>query len=438
MSRLKELRQRKVELTSEARAIVNSADPQVGFTDEQKERLTGLKASLAQVDELLVAEEAIQDFERSCETMADPNEAADRRAKAPAADASKFKSLGEQLQAVARATIDGDADKRLQFAAAPTGAGESVGTDGGYLVQQDYSAELFRRAYETGQFASRTRRIPISANSNGLKMNAIKESSRVDGSRWGAVQAYWTGEAEAMTASRPKFRQIELDLKKLTGLFYATDEILADASALETVVREAFGEEFGFKLDDAIVRGTGVGMPLGILSHASTVVSTEKTDPSTSALQAADTVIVPNITDMWSRMWARSRGNAVWFINQQVEPQLMVMKIGDTPIYIPAGGFSASPYATLLGRPVIAVEQANELGLEGDVMLLDLSQYLLIEKGGVESASSMHVRFLQNEMVFRFVMRVDGQPGWHTTLTPFKGSATLSPFVVLGERDGTS
>ena len=92
------------------------------------------------------------------------------------------------------------------------------------------------------------------------------------------------------------------------------------------------------------------------------------------------------------------------------------------------------PYNTLMGRPVIAIEQCPTLGTVGDIIAADLSQYLGITKGGLQSASSMHVRFLYDEMTFRFVLRVDGQPLWSSALTPFKGSDTQGPFVVLATR----
>ena len=117
----------------------------------------------------------------------------------------------------------------------------------------DFSSELFKRVYETGQLASRVRRIPISANANGLKMNAVAETSRATGSRWGGVVGYWVGEGGTKTASAPKLRQMELGLHKLAALCYATDELLADASALEAVIQQAFAEEFAWLLDDAIL-----------------------------------------------------------------------------------------------------------------------------------------------------------------------------------------
>ena len=55
----------------------------------------------------------------------------------------------------------------------------------------------------------------------------------------------------------------------------------------------------------------------------------------------------------------------------------------------------------------------------------------MISKGGVEAASSIHVKFVEDETAFRFVFRVDGQPIWASAVTPFQGSDTVSPFVAL-------
>jgi HK97 family phage major capsid protein len=102
---------------------------------------------------------------------------------------------------------------------------------------------------------------------------------------------------------------------------------------------------------------------------------------------------------------------------------------------MPANGVSGAPYGTLFGRPVLEIEQTATLGTVGDVVLADLSQYLMIEKGGMESASSIHVKFTTDETAFRFVMRVDGQPAWNQYLTPASGSTNyLSPFIALATR----
>jgi HK97 family phage major capsid protein len=218
----------------------------------------------------------------------------------------------------------------------------------------------------------------------------------------------------------------------LIGLCYATDELLQDASAMGAVMTQAFNEEFGFMVDNAIINGLGAGQPLGIMLSPALVSQAAEVG------QAADTVVHENIVKMYSRMPARNRANAVWIINQDVEPQLYTMGLpvgaAGMPSYMPPGGLSGAPYATLMGRPVLAMEQADTVGDLGDIMFVDPSQYLMIDKGGVQSASSIHVAFLTDETAFRFVYRCDGQPMWVAPVTPFQSAITLSPFVALAAR----
>jgi HK97 family phage major capsid protein len=74
------------------------------------------------------------------------------------------------------------------------------------------------------------------------------------------------------------------------------------------------------------------------------------------------------------------------------------------------------------------------VGDTGDIMLCDFSKYMAIDKGGIQSDVSIHVQFIYDESVFRFVYRFDGQPMLASAITPFSGGATLSHFVKLDER----
>jgi len=345
-----------------------------------------------------------------------------------------FRSFGEFAQSVMRAgTPGGEVDPRLYEARAATGLSEGTPSEGGFLVHNDWSDELLKGVFETGKLAALCNRIQISGRSNSIKLPAIDETSRAAGSRWGGIRGYWLEEAGEKTASKPKFRELTLNLHKLIGLCYATDELLDDAAVLETVLRQGFQDEFGFMMDDAILNGTGAGQPLGILNSGCVVQVAKETG------QAAATVVYENIVKMWQRLLPRSRGNAVWLVNQDVEQQLYSMSMtvgtGGVPVYMPAGGASASPYSTLFGRPVIPCEQCQTLGTAGDILLCDFRNgYILAEKGGMASDMSIHVRFVYDESVFRFVMRVDGQPVLDSAVTPYKGSNTLSHFVKLATR----
>lgn len=344
----------------------------------------------------------------------------------------RFPTLGHQLIAAVRAgTPGGHVDPRLLNIRAATGLGETTPSDGGFLVQQDFSSDLLQQVFQTGILAPKCRRIQISSNANSIKINGVDETSRAS-TRSGGIIGYWKDEAAFKTASKPKFRQIELNLKKLIGVCYATDELLADAAALESFIRQAFVSEFGFLIDDAIVNGTGAGQPLGIL-NSGCLVSVAKEQG-----QKAATVVFENVVKMYSRMFPQSLQNANWYINQNIQPQLFSMSMsvgtGGVPVYMPAGGVSGQPYGTLFGRPVIPIEQAATLGTVGDIIFADLNGYILAEKGGIQSDMSIHVQFLYDESIFRFVLRLDGQPERASVLTPYKGSDTLSHFVALATR----
>ena len=431
MKSILELQQERAEFIEQAQALIAAAD---------KEERDLTSAESAEFDKLHAGADALgvtiarrEKQERANALMAVPQPTiAGGKDKPAEPQENPWRSLGEMLRAVAKATLDpGSTDRRL-MESRQLGMSEGVPADGGFLVQTDHVAELLRRVYETGVLASRVRKYPVSASANSLTINAVAETSRATGARWGGIQAYWLREGGTKTPSNPTFRRMRLELNKLIGLCYATDELLADTVALEGIITTAFAEEFGFMVDEAILRGTGAGQPLGILNSPSLV-----TVPL-EAGQVAGTLLPENIMNMRARLWAKSRPNSVWFINQDVEPLLhslvLPVGVGGVPVYMPAGGLSGVPYDTLYGRPVLPIEQASTFGTVGDIVLADLDQYLMIDKGGIQQASSIHVAFLTDETAFRFVYRVDGQPGWNAPLTPAQGANTLSPFVTLAAR----
>lgn len=352
--------------------------------------------------------------------------------------AKHFASLGEQLQAVFNFAMSRGTNVDARLQRAPTGAGEVDPTGGGFLVQVDFAQAVFMLAHDMGELLARVNKLPIGEKFNGIKIPGVDETSRATGSRWGGVQSYWLDEGTQPNATKPKFRMIEFSLHKLFSLMYTTDELLEDQTALTSIASQAFSEEIMFMTEDGIFEGSGGGQPLGFMNAPSLITVSPNNGSAIPVLKA-------DIDDMWSRCWNRSRKNAVWLINQDVEPSLLSLNqpvpaastaggVGGTLVYMPPGGMSQLPYATLYGRPVIATEYSSTLGTVGDISLVDLSQYTLVDKGGVQAATSMHVAFLTDQMVFRITYRVDGRPMWPAALTPFKGTNTKSPFIVLGTR----
>ena len=346
-------------------------------------------------------------------------------------DKDKFVSLGEQLCAVINAgRPNGRVDPRLYNAA--SGLNEAVPSEGGFLIQQDFTTKVYEDLFDNGLISSKCQKIPISGNANGTVINGFDETSRAS-STAGGVVIYWADEAGDKTASKPKFRRVELNLKKMIGLCYLTDEMIQDAATIQATVSNAFRLAMDYTLQNSIINGTGAGQPLGILNSGCLVsVGAEGGQP-------VDTLITENIVNMYARRFAAQSMNYEWYYNQDIEPQLFTMSLsvgtGGGPVYMPPGGLSSAPYGMILGRPAHAIEQCATLGTVGDIILANFKDgYLLAEKGGIKQDMSIHVRFVNDETALRFVLRVDGQPWRASALTPAQGSNTQSHFIALDTR----
>lgn len=316
--------------------------------------------------------------------------------------------------------------------AAASGLNTAVPSEGGVLVRTDFSLALLARAEEQANLLPDCTRIPIGENFDGLEAPYIDETSRATGSRWGGVRVFRRAEADTVTASKPGLGKLDVQLEDLMAICYATGRSLQDAPALGALISKSFASEFAFVVDNEIFRGTGVGQCQGL--YPGGVMGAYVVSQAAEGGQAVDTVVAGNVQKMFARMPARLIGGAKWYIAQEVWPQLFAMNQANMPVFMPGISLSNAPFGQLLGRPIVPLEQASAIGDVGDITLANMGEYLVIEKGGIQAAESMHVRFLFDEMAFRFIYRINGKPAWKTTLTPFLGAFTLSPFVGLAAR----
>lgn len=349
------------------------------------------------------------------------------------AEDKPWRSFGEYIRAVANAGIPGrSTDPRLLATRSASGMNESGAPDeGGFLVVSQYDTELIKLAHATGVMVGDCDLKSLTSGANSMTMFGVDETSRANGSRNGGVQSYWANEADTVTATKPKFRRMVMNLNKLFAICYATDEMIEDAGLLGAEIQQSFSEEMGFKLDDGIIRGTGAGQLSGVLNCPALITQ------AAEGGQASQTVVYNNILKMKNHMYVAGRSRAKWYVNIDVIPQLetMFLPTGSTGVaMIQPYQVNALGVATLFGREVVPIEQGSALGTVGDIIYADLSQFRILDKGGMQTAQSMHVRFLYGENTFRFVYRADGQSKWNSALTPYKGSTTVSPFVALAAR----
>lgn len=347
-----------------------------------------------------------------------------------------FANFGDLAMSAHNAVVNGVHDPRLAVVGnhnpelSAAGLRQGNGPEGGYLVPPAFRAAMLENDQGMSlDLYGRTRNFNL-GQEESITIPALNQTSRKDGSRWGGVTSQWLEEEETMTESEPSFRQVELKPKEIAIFIKVSDKLLRNSPiALSQFLSMASQDEINFKLSDAVISGTGVGKPLGIMNSDALVTVLKKSG------QLADTVVVENTTAMMAKMTGRWKNGAVWLINKDVFPQLQLMKIGDTPVFLPAGSVAGQSFATLHGRPIVETEYNEVLGDKGDIIFANLQAYITAQHGGgIRSDSSIHFNFDQNKTAFRFLTEADGQTWNKTALTDYKGSGTTSPFVTLEAR----
>lgn len=310
-------------------------------------------------------------------------------------------------------------DTWRQYQAA-SGLNEATPSDAGFLVPTELATEISKAASDSGQLRNRCR--IIEATGNSIQLPRLAETSRADGQR---LAVAWVDEGDDIEGVVPKFGRTELRLNKLACYVSVTDELLEDNSAMTGTVSAIVGAALAWELDNQIFRGSGVGRPLGVLSSPALIT----VDPELA--QAADTINGANLEKMLVALHPASLRSACWIVNSEALPQLLAAKTGDHRAMVPAT--APGQPDMLIGRPILWTEQSSALGDLGDIVLADLGEYTLFEKK-VKETLSLHVRFLQDEGLFRFVLRVNGQGSWPSALHPAHGTGLKSPFVALAAR----
>lgn len=340
-----------------------------------------------------------------------------------------YNSFGEQLMDIVKACRGKGVSDKLARVQDAQGNNEGTGTDGGFAVQSDFAGAILESAVQSSPLLSRLDSYTVSANANRATWLQADEGD-VGSSVYGGVQMFWTQEGGSVSATKPQFRKMDIDLNKMMGVAYATDELLQDAAFMSGFFGTCFGLAADRLLTDAVINGDGVAKPLGILKSPALI---------TQALETSQTAKLTgvNAVKMQSRLLTRNRQNCVWIMNPDVEPYLPQLSIDASSgnaakmLWDPEGGLGNLSYQRILGKDVLFEDSCSSLGTKGDILLVDPSQYMLLRKGGAKQDWSMHVAFLTDEQCFRMVLRVGGAPKMSKAVTLKNTTAGRSAYVTL-------
>lgn len=300
-----------------------------------------------------------------------------------------------------------------------------TGTQGGYTVPEEFMPELMALATEATIVRKRATVIPMAGKTVQVPVLDVTTAPAAGDSAFlGGVVARWTEEAGSITETEPTFKQLELTNHELMGYSKISNTLLADNGVgLERFLLTLFGRAISWFEDYAFLRGNGVGKPLGLLNTDALISVTRSAASAFSLTDAAN--MLSRLLPGWNPM------NTVWAVHPTILPKLMTMTDTASGHAVWIDNARERPKMSLFGIPVETTEKLPSLNTLGDVLLLDLQHYLIGDRQQIDIAFSEHVAFLNNQGVWRFVSRIDGQPWLRDKITLSDASSTISPFVGL-------
>ena len=232
-------------------------------------------------------------------------------------------------------------------------------------------------------------------------------------------EAVWTECCANLNELTLGFNDVELDCYKLGGFFAVCNANLEDSAInLATELVIALSKAIGLALDKAILYGTGVKMPLGVVSRLAqteapaTYPATARpwVDLHTSNIKSipANTtgaaLIAAIITAFGNAKGKYSRGTKVWVMNELTYTNMVAASVSvDASGAIVAGVNGQMP---VIGGNIEVLDFIPDNVIIGGYFDL----YLLAERAGAKFMTSEHVKFLQDQTVFKGTARYDGVP----------------------------
>ena len=335
-----------------------------------------------------------------------------KRTTDPEKDRAEWRSLGEFVQAVAK----NPNDKRLRGREVEERQqSQSVGAEGGFLVPDQFVQDILTVSPDEAVIRPRARIFGggTGVNFGELHIPAIQYSGQ---NMYGGATVQWIDEGAVKPETDVTLKRITLHPFEVAAHVQVTDRLLSNAPVIEQVVRTQLRGALIDAEENAFLTGNGIGQPTGIIDHAATI---------TVARTGAGAVVYQDLADMLAVFRGR-RG--VWIVGRDILPQLMALADANGNLVWQPSARDGNP-GTVFGMPVLFSDHSPALGVQGDVVLADLSYYLIGDGVGVSLAVSPHQLFTSNTTIIKAWKTVDGSP-WLTG--PLPTTVPTSPFVELG------
>ncbi|CAN5133624.1 hypothetical protein BH10PLA2_BH10PLA2_34220 [soil metagenome] len=300
------------------------------------------------------------------------------------------------------------------------------GTIGGYTVPVEFADHIHGLIMEETFFRARAFVQPMSSSSMQIPYLDITTNQGTGATAFaGGMQATWTAEAQTRSEYEPAFRQLELKAHELSATSVSSNVLVQDSAiGLEKFLMTLFAKVIGWTEEYAFFQGNGVGKPLGFLNSSALISTTRST---------ASHISYADVANLISRLLPASLSRAIWIAHPYALSDLVQLRdTANRVVWVNSlGGATEKVPGYLFGRPVFISEKVPALGTKGDLSLVDPSLYVIGDRMDLEVAASEHVNFLKNQMTWRVLERVDGQPWLSGPVTLADGTSTVSPFVTV-------
>lgn len=232
-------------------------------------------------------------------------------------------------------------------------------------------------------------------------------------------EAIWTEMCAAINELQFVFNQVTVDGYKVAGFVPVCNSILEDNDInLASWIVEMLSESIGLAEDKAILYGTGIKMPMGIVSRLAQTAKPNDYPANAPAWVDLHTTNVQKIdsTLTGAAFWAAltvatgnayslyARGEKFWAMNSKTYNLLKSKVITFTA----TGDIAAGVFATL---PIITGDiDILEFVPDGDIIGGYGDLYLWVNRGEIKIDADHSVQFVQDNTVFRGKARADGTP----------------------------
>ena len=148
--------------------------------------------------------------------------------------------------------------------------GEGSGAAGGFLVPEEYSTNLLQVAAVQNQIYGRVQHVPVTRESGtypALDQYFTPTAGSGQTAFAGGVKGTFTAPGAQFQETEPSFSKLSWRLNKVGGITEVENELIEDSPfAIEALLRGLFAVAIAARNERNILRGSGVGEPLGILN----------------------------------------------------------------------------------------------------------------------------------------------------------------------------